>query len=86
MNPHRPHPTSIYALFASLFRNRSLVLQLARREVAGRYRGSIFGLVWSLFNPLLMLAVYTLVFSGVFKTRWGVSGSDQKTAFAAILF
>jgi len=37
----------------------------------GRYRGSIFGLLWSLINPILMLAVYTFIFGVVFKTRWG---------------
>ena len=43
------------------------------------------GLAWSFFNPLLMLAVYTFVFSVVFKTRWGVGGED-KINFAIILF
>lgn len=36
----------------------------------GRYRGSVLGLSWSFANPLLMLSVYTLVFSQVFKARW----------------
>jgi lipopolysaccharide transport system permease protein len=72
-------------MFASLWRNRELVLASAKREVLGRYRGSVFGLLWSFFNPLFMLAVYTVVFSVIFKARWG-AGSDSKTEFALVLF
>ena len=43
------------------------------------------GLLWSFFNPVLMLAVYTFVFSIVFKARWA-GGSDSKTEFALVLF
>lgn len=43
------------------------------------------GVAWSLLNPLLMLAVYTVVFSVVFKARWGV-GEESKVSFAIILF
>ena len=70
---------------ASLWRNRGLVWALVQREVAGRYRGSIMGMLWSLFNPIFMLAIYTFVFSVVFKARWNV-GSDSKTKFALMLF
>jgi len=41
---------------------RELISQLTRRDVVGRYRGSLMGLLWSFFNPILMLAVYTWVF------------------------
>jgi lipopolysaccharide transport system permease protein len=54
----------------SLRRHQDLLSQLAWREVLGRYRGSVLGLSWSFANPLLMLSVYTLVFSQVFKARW----------------
>ena len=54
---------------------RSLTLQFARREVLGRYRGSLLGLGWSFITPLLMLGVYTFVFVGVFKARW--PGAEQ---------
>lgn len=43
------------------------------------------GILWSFLNPLLMLAVYTIVFSMVFQTRWGENGSS-KTEFAMVLF
>jgi lipopolysaccharide transport system permease protein len=74
------------AMFASLWRNRQLIWQMTRREVAGRYRGSLLGLAWSFLNPLLMLLVYTFVFSVVFNSRWSVSGNESKTDFAIILF
>lgn len=70
---------------ASLWRNRSLALALTKREVIGRYRGSFMGILWSFFNPVFMLAVYTFVFSVVFKARWS-GGSDSKTEFALVLF
>lgn len=73
-------------MIASLWRNRGLVLALIKREVVGRYRGSVMGIAWSFFNPLLMLVIYTFVFSVVFKARWGVGGEESKTDFAIILF
>jgi len=58
---------------------------MTRREVIGRYRGSVMGLAWSLFNPILMLVVYTFVFSVVFKAKWG-TGEESQTSFAIVLF
>lgn len=72
-------------LIASLWRNRGLIRTSVRREVLGRYRGSFLGVLWSFFNPLLMLLVYTFVFSVVFNARWSSSG-DSKTEFALLLF
>lgn len=86
VNPHAAQPTSLVALSNSLWRNRQLILQLTRREVAGRYKGSILGLAWSFFNPLFMLSVYTFVFSVVFKARWGLGGDESKAQFAIVLF
>jgi lipopolysaccharide transport system permease protein len=59
---------------------------MIRREVLGRYKGSVMGLAWSFFNPILMLTVYTFVFSVVFKSRWGMAGNESKTQFAIVLF
>lgn len=69
----------------SIWKQRQLIATLVRREVIGRYKGSTMGLFWSLFNPMLMLTVYTFVFSVVFKTRWSAE-STSKTEFALILF
>ena len=87
INPHAAQPTSLVALTRSLWRNRQLIIQMTRREVAGRYKGSALGLAWSFFNPVFMLVVYTFVFSEIFKSRWGgVGGDESKTQFAVILF
>jgi lipopolysaccharide transport system permease protein len=81
----RQFSASPVEMFASLWRNRGLIKASANREVLGRYRGSVMGILWSFFNPLFMLSVYTFVFSSVFKARWN-SGSDSKTEFALVLF
>lgn len=73
-------------LFQSLWMHRHLLWQLTRREIIGRYRGSTLGLLWSFFNPLLMLTVYTFVFSVVFKMRWNIDGDESKSQFATVLF
>jgi lipopolysaccharide transport system permease protein len=80
-------PSAPNEVMASLWRNRELIKALAKREVIGRYRGSMLGLLWSFFNPLLMLAVYTFVFSVIFQSRWGGNGgSGSKIEFAMVLF
>ena len=86
MNPHRSHLTSPIEIYASFIRNRELINQMAKREVLGRYRGSVIGLGWSFFNPLLMLSVYTFFFSFVFKSRWGNVQDAGHADFAIILF
>jgi lipopolysaccharide transport system permease protein len=87
INPHAAQPTSLLALAKSLWRNRQLIVQMTKREVVGRYKGSAMGLAWSFFNPVFMLVVYTFVFSEIFKSRWGGVGSDDsKTQFAVVLF
>jgi lipopolysaccharide transport system permease protein len=73
-------------MIASFWRNRRLILQMSKREAIGRYRGSIMGLAWSFFNPMLMLVIYTFVFAVVFKARWGTGADETKTDFAIILF
>jgi len=86
INPHAAQSTSLVALARSLWRNRQLIIQMSKREVVGRYKGSVMGLAWSFFNPLFMLAVYTFVFSSIFKSRWGVGVEESKSQFAVVLF
>ena len=69
MNPHAAQSLRPTALLRSFHTNRSLIFNLIKREVIGRYRGSVMGLLWSFFNPVFMLVVYTFVFSVVFRAR-----------------
>ena len=85
MNPHATLSTSPFSLVRSIWQNRYLIYQMSKREVIGRYKGSAIGLLWSFLTPMMMLAVYTFVFSVVFKARW-TGGSDSKTEFALVLF
>ncbi|CAH2792304.1 MAG: O-antigen export system permease protein RfbD [uncultured Caballeronia sp.] len=72
-------------LIRSTVKHRHLIRQMVIRDVVARYRGSALGIIWSFFIPMLMLAIYTFVFSFVFKARWR-AGSDSKTEFALVLF
>jgi ABC-type polysaccharide/polyol phosphate export permease len=54
---------------ATLYRYRQLLLALTARDLKARYRGSILGFFWSLANPLLLLAVYTIVFTIFFPQQ-----------------
>lgn len=72
-------------MIRSLFDNKYLFLQMFKREVQQRYRGSQFGFLWAFFLPILMLLVYTFVFGFVLKVRWGIEGQGD-IAFGLILF
>ena len=79
-------PKQPFAVFESFWTHRTLIFNLARRDVLGRYSGSILGLMWSFFNPLLMLGVYTYVFGVVFKARWSQNAETGILEFAVLLF
>ena len=66
---------------AALWRHRALALVLVSRELKARYRGSVLGFFWSLLNPLLMLAVYSVVFAFIFPGR-----SASTSPYALFLF
>lgn len=85
MNPHQAPSLSPFALLRLCWLQRQLLAQLVRREIAKRYQGSVLGMLWSLLNPVLMLVVYTFVFSTVFKSQWG-NMPQSKTEFAMVLF
>lgn len=64
----------------------TLLQQFVRREVSGRYRGSMLGMVWALLTPVLLLMVYTFVFVGVFKARWPGVETAGGVGFSLRLF
>ncbi len=76
---------NIFTPIRVFFKYRGLIADLAKREIVSRYKGSIAGLLWSFLNPLLMLAVYTFVFSIIFQSKWS-GGNGSRTEFALVLF
>ena len=74
------------AILSHIWQYRDLIRQLTWRLVIGRYKGSVVGLGWSFIHPLVMLAIYTFVFSTIFKSKWGVQPEEGKVAFATALF
>ena len=60
------------AIYGDLVRYRELFTSLFRRDLQARYKGSAFGLLWSLANPLVQMAVYALVFSQL----WQITSRD----------
>jgi len=75
-------PTSF---LATGWTHRRLILRLARRRIQARYRGSMLGMLWTIVHPLLLLGVYTLVFSTVFRARWNLPDGNE-AHFALFLF
>jgi len=74
----------VLAPVTSPMRHRSLIAELSKREVLGRYRGASFGLLWSLISPFMLLAVYSFAFGNIMKGRWPQAG--DKESFTLILF
>lgn len=75
-----------YDMLRNLHRHRNLIRQFAWRDVISRYKGSYLGMVWSFVTPLMMLAVFSFVFSVIFKAKWGVSTDEGKLQFALTMF
>ncbi len=74
-------------IFRNLWQYRYLISQMTWRDFGQRYRGSYLGVLWSVINPLILLLIYTFVFSVVFKARWLPQQEDQPLGeFAIILF
>ena len=64
-DPPRLHWRQLLANLRQLFRYRALISSLVARELKARYRGSVLGFFWSFVNPLLLLVIYTVVFTVV---------------------
>src|SRR5512133_1417260 len=61
-------------VYGDLVRHRELFGNLFRRDVQAKYRGSLLGVAWTLANPVLLMAVYLLVFSVLWKTPFANGG------------
>lgn len=71
--------------FRLLWRSRALISVLVRRELNARYRASVLGYLWSLVNPLILLAIYTVVFTTIFQPRMGGAQPYGLFLFAGLL-
>jgi lipopolysaccharide transport system permease protein len=79
------HGSPLTAPFQRIWRQRTLVAALARRELVARYRGGVLGFFWSMLNPLLLLLVYATVFRLVFAPRADIRGPYALFLFAGVL-
>jgi lipopolysaccharide transport system permease protein len=70
ININLPIKLSPAHLVFVLLVNKGLIFQMIKRNVLGRYKGSVLGLGWAFLNPLFMLVIYTFVFSTIFKSKW----------------
>src|ERR1051326_6310124 len=52
-----------------------LIFSFARRDLVGRYKGSALGIAWAVLTPVVMIAIFTFIFAGVFGARFGASNS-----------
>lgn len=86
MNPNANHTVSLTSILQTLRDHWDLIIQMVSREIIGRYKGSFIGVLWLFLHPIMMLFVYTFVFSVVFQARWVDSVPESKTQFAFIMF
>ena len=73
-------------LVRSVAHNRRLIVQFTRRDLLGRYRGSYLGMFWSFLNPLLLLAIFTVVFGVIFKGKLLEHRAEGPADFALAMF
>ena len=59
--------------FKEIYDYRQMIFSLVRKELRGRYKGSVLGFFWTFLNPLLQLLVYTMVFSTIIPFRGACS-------------
>lgn len=75
-----------FAAARRLWRARGLIARLVRRDIATRYRTSLIGTFWTIVQPLVLLATYTVVFGAFFRMRWPGLVNDGLGSFAVMLF
>jgi len=81
---NRPPINHLAQPFISLWTNRELVIQLVKRDILSKYRGSFAGILWSLLTPMLMLGLYTIVFGVFVNIRW--PGVNDSLMYSLILY
>src|SRR5215510_13660431 len=71
-------PSTSQAIWPPLWqlpKRSELILSLAKRELLSRYRGSALGILWAILTPVVMIAIFTFIFAGIFGARFGVTNS-----------
>lgn len=73
----------LLSLYRSLYGYRGFILGSVQREFQARYRNSLLGALWPIFNPLSMIIVYTVIFSHIMRAR--LPGVDDSMAYSVYL-
>jgi len=63
---------------------RGLLSSLVRRDLSNRYKGSVMGLAWTVITPAIQILIFTLIFAGIFKARFG--GETSRFGYAIYMF
>lgn len=71
---------TLFDKFRWYFNQRDLLINYVRKDLKERYVGSIIGFYWSVINPLILLGIYTFVFSVIFSVRFGKNGGISSAA------
>jgi lipopolysaccharide transport system permease protein len=82
----KDYPISPLSMIRSIWIHRYLIWNLTCREVLGRYKGSLLGVLWSFVTPVLMLVIYTFVFRTAFNAKWNDQYTNSAGIFSLILF
>jgi len=73
-------------IISHLWAHKELISKPSKKAVFVKYRGSLLGILWAFIQPVMMLAVYTFVFSVIFKAKWGQGLDQDRLSFALALF
>ena len=79
-------PGAISSTLITLYKRRWLIKYLVQRQLASSYRSSYLGLVWTFLSPLIMVALFTLVFSEVLGLRFREITGDSTLNFGLYLY
>jgi len=70
--------------FTLFIKQGYLLYALVSRDILGRYKGSVFGIIWSIVEPIVLLIIYTVVFGGIFGLR--LKDDPRLSAYALEVF
>jgi lipopolysaccharide transport system permease protein len=75
---------SVWRPLLQLPQRSELIWSLAKRDLLTRYKGSVLGIFWAIVTPVVMIAIFTFIFAGIFGARFG--SSDSHWTYALYLF